>query len=67
MMGHKICFYEEIWLIIPKLTLLPFLSGVLILTTSSMEIFRTSGFMNIGIFSCVFCVHFSVRDRNVMC
>ena len=23
MMGHKICFYEEIWLIIPKLSLLP--------------------------------------------
>ena len=21
MMGHKICFYEEIWLIIPKLSL----------------------------------------------
>ena len=24
MMGHKICFYGEIWLIIPKLSLLPF-------------------------------------------
>ena len=23
MMGHKICFYEEIWIIIPKLSLLP--------------------------------------------
>ena len=22
MMGHKICFYEEIWIIIPKLSLL---------------------------------------------
>ena len=25
MMGHKIRFYEEIWLIIPKLSLLPLL------------------------------------------
>ena len=25
MMGHKICFHEEIWLIIPKLSLLPLL------------------------------------------
>ena len=25
MVGHKICFYGEIWLIIPKLFLLPFL------------------------------------------
>ena len=25
MMGHKICFYGEIWLIIPKLSLLPLL------------------------------------------
>ena len=25
MMGHKICFYGEIWLIIPKLSVLPFL------------------------------------------
>ena len=25
MMGHKICLYGEIWLIIPKLSLLPFL------------------------------------------
>ena len=31
MMGHKICFYEQIWLIIPKLSLLPFLSGALTL------------------------------------
>ena len=23
MMGHKICFNGEIWLIVPKLTLLP--------------------------------------------
>ena len=23
MMGHKICFYAEIWLIIPKLSLIP--------------------------------------------
>ena len=27
MKGHKICFYGEIWKIIPKLSLLPFLSG----------------------------------------
>ena len=27
MMGHKICFYGEIWLIIPKLSLLPLLMG----------------------------------------
>ena len=26
MMGHKICFYEQIWLIIPKLPLLPLLN-----------------------------------------
>ena len=26
MMGHKICFYLEIWLIIPKLFLLPLLT-----------------------------------------
>ena len=25
MMGHKTCFYEEIWVIIPKLSLLPLL------------------------------------------
>ena len=25
MMGHKICFYGEIWLIFPKLSLLPLL------------------------------------------
>ena len=25
MMGHKICFYEEIWIIIPKLSHLPLL------------------------------------------
>ena len=25
MMGHKICFHGEIWLIIPELSLLPFL------------------------------------------
>ena len=25
MMGHMICFYGEIWLIIPKLSLLPLL------------------------------------------
>ena len=32
MMGHKICFNEEMRLIIiPKLSLLPFLSGALIL------------------------------------
>ena len=29
MMGHKICFYGEIWLITFKLSLLPFLSGAL--------------------------------------
>ena len=29
MMGHKVCSYGEIWLIIPKLSLLPFLSGAL--------------------------------------
>ena len=27
MMGHNICFYGEIWVIIPKLSLLPLLSG----------------------------------------
>ena len=30
MMGHKICFDGEIWLIVPKSSLLPFLSGALI-------------------------------------
>ena len=25
MVDHKICFYEEIWPIIPKLSLIPFL------------------------------------------
>ena len=25
MMGHKICFYGELWLLIPKLSLLPLL------------------------------------------
>ena len=25
MMGHKICFYGEMWLIIPKLSLMPLL------------------------------------------
>ena len=30
MRGHNICFYGEILKIIPKLSLLPFLSGVLI-------------------------------------
>ena len=29
MMGHKICFYEKIWKIFPKLLLLPLLSGPL--------------------------------------
>ena len=29
MMGHKICFYGEMWLIIPKLPLLPLLSSPL--------------------------------------
>ena len=35
MMGHKICFYEEIWLIIPKLSLLL----LLICSTESSESF----------------------------
>ena len=30
MVGHKICFYGEIWLVIPKLSLLPLLSGALV-------------------------------------
>ena len=25
MMGHKICFYGEVWIVIPKLSLLPLL------------------------------------------
>ena len=29
MRGHKICFYEDIWKIIPELSLLPFLSVAL--------------------------------------
>ena len=29
MMGHKICFYGKIWIIIPKLSLLAILSGAL--------------------------------------
>ena len=29
MMGHKICLYIEIWQIIPKISLLPLLSGAL--------------------------------------
>ena len=29
MMGHKICFYGEIWLIIPKFPGYPFLSGAM--------------------------------------
>ena len=29
MMGHKIFFYGEIWLLIPKLSLYSFLSGAL--------------------------------------
>ena len=35
MMGHNICFYGEIWLIIPQLSLLPFLSGALVITGSA--------------------------------
>ena len=30
MMGHKICFYGEIWQILPRFSLLPFLSGALL-------------------------------------
>ena len=30
MMGHKICLSTEIWIIIPKLSLLPLLSGALV-------------------------------------
>ena len=29
MMGYNICFKEVIWKIIPKMSLLPFLSGVM--------------------------------------
>ena len=29
MVGRKVCFYGEMWLIIPKLSLLPLLSGAL--------------------------------------
>ena len=34
MMGHKICFYGGIWLIIPKLSLLP----LLIRSQASVEV-----------------------------
>ena len=30
MMGHKICFSGDLWTIIPKLSLLPFLIGALL-------------------------------------
>ena len=30
LMGHNLCFKEVIWKIIPKLSLLPFLSGALL-------------------------------------
>ena len=35
MVGHKICFYGKIWLVIPKLSLLPFLSGTLLNSKSA--------------------------------
>ena len=31
MMGHKICFNEKKWIIIPKLSLFPLLSGALLI------------------------------------
>ena len=39
MMGHKIYFYEEIWLIIPKYPCYSILSDCLLATTVSQEIF----------------------------
>ena len=41
MMGHKICFYEEIWLIIPILTLL------LLLNWSTEHLFPVTYQVNI--------------------
>ena len=40
MMGRKLCFYGEIWLIIPKLSLLPFLSGALMILLFQLKILR---------------------------
>ena len=40
MMGHKICFKGEIWLIIPKLSLLP----LLIWTTDLINILKAISF-----------------------
>ena len=37
MMGHKICFYGEILLIICKLSLYPFLSGALVTVINRSE------------------------------
>ena len=34
-MGHKICFYGEIWLIIPKLALLPLPTWSIVCSCSS--------------------------------
>ena len=39
MMGHKICFYGKIWLIIPKLSLLP----LFICSTVGRAILNTKG------------------------
>ena len=40
MMGHKICFYEEIWIIIPKLSLLL----LLIWSTVRVKLFAYKNF-----------------------
>ena len=44
MIGHKICLMEKIWKIIPKLSLLPFLSW----STDEAGYFCTSLFLFIG-------------------
>ena len=43
MIGHKICFYGEMWLIIPKLSLLP----LLIWSTEARELKRAGEFIRI--------------------
>ena len=57
MMGHNISFYGEIWLIIPKLSMLPFLFGPEVIKTCFMlisadhEILNACKYKNIQKFS----------------
>ena len=46
-MGHKICFNWEIWPFIPKLSLLPFLSGALMVSLLSTEVELNPSFRHI--------------------